>query len=104
MKQRDIELYWEAINRKLQEDMMASPYPYYYDHSGDLKKTGQESFWILWNPASNIPPSVRFYSKDEALRVAKDMASKHRCRFYVVRAEDFMESPPRPAVTHVKLS
>lgn len=43
-------------------------------------------FWILWNPTSNLPPKVRFYTEAEARTVAVAMAQRHGEQFYVMHS------------------
>lgn len=48
-------------------------------------------FFILWNPDSSLPPQVRFDTHAEASEIAKQMALRHKQRFYVMEAKEFAE-------------
>lgn len=66
----------------------------------DKKKGGImakfETFWILWQPASHLPPTVRFTTKREAQAAAEIMTKKHNREFYVMKADGLCElaAPP----------
>lgn len=55
-----------------------------------------ETFWILWQPASHLPPTRRFPTKREAQEVAEAMTKKHNREFYVMKADGLCElaAPP----------
>lgn len=46
------------------------------------------TFWILWNPASDLPPRVKFTTLDEARKGALAMARKHGGTFHVMASCD----------------
>lgn len=46
-----------------------------------------KTFWILWQPGSSLPPTVRFVTKAAAQDAAEVMTSKLKVEFYVMRAE-----------------
>ncbi len=58
-----------------------------------------ETFYILWNPVSQLPPTVRFDSLEEARQAATVMALRHREQFYVMKSEMLFETE-----TKLKLS
>lgn len=63
------------------------------------------TFWILWNPKSALPPTVRFSSQLNAVNAAKSMARQHGESFYVLKAEALADpvqpAPPPPTVKYL---
>lgn len=51
-----------------------------------------ETFYILWNPVSQLPPTVQFDSLEEARQAATVMALRHREQFYVMKSEMLFET------------
>lgn len=52
-----------------------------------MRETDFKVFWILWQPASNFPPRVRFATRNEAYEAAEVMARRHSVEFYVLRSD-----------------
>lgn len=46
-----------------------------------------EPFFILWNPESSLPPTVRFRRRTDAYAVAERMAQEHGGTFYVMQVD-----------------
>lgn len=68
----------------------------------NLPPFGDEAlFYVLWNPMSSIPPSVRFTEYEEAKRVAESMARRHGEPFYVMRACSLSKRTPPPVATEM---
>lgn len=55
-----------------------------------------KSFYVLWNPRSNLPPRVQFDTEYEAQEVAAVMARKNDEPFYVMRAVSLSEVAETP--------
>lgn len=63
---------------------------------GNKEKPGATSnklFFILWQPESSLPPTVRFGTYDVATAMAKEMAIRHGKPFYVMKAMCLAEPP-----------
>ncbi len=60
------------------------------------------SFYILWNPRSNLPPTQRFSDRKQAVEVAEIMARRTTELFYVMEARLAVEPLPIP-INVVKL-
>lgn len=45
-----------------------------------------ETFYILWQPVSHLPPTRKFTDRKEAYEVAEYMTRKHKVDFYVMKA------------------
>ena len=59
----------------------------------ELKKKG---FFILWNPASRLPPRVQFDSIEAALKVAVPLARREKQPFFVLSPVAIAEVEPTP--------
>lgn len=46
-----------------------------------------KSFFILWNPFSDLPPTARFSTRKQAAEAARRMAAVHGGTFYVCKAQ-----------------
>ena len=55
-----------------------------------MKKT----FYIIWNPMSDLPPRVRFETRQKAEKIAEMMAAKFGEPLYVLRAGSLFERGP----------
>lgn len=54
-----------------------------------------EVFYILWNPASSHPPTIRLGSLSEAKALASRLATEHAPqKFFICRAEEVAEARP----------
>lgn len=54
-------------------------------------------FWLVWNPMGARPPVMRHCSRAAARDEARRLAASNRGqRFYVLRAETFVEVEPVP--------
>lgn len=65
----------------------------------------ETKFWLIWNPASNLPPKVQFVSEADADRAAAEMAERHGGVFYVCEARSRAErayTPVRRVLLRVK--
>lgn len=62
--------------------------------------TVSKSFWILWQPNSNKPPTVKFHNYTEAEKAASTMATAHGVPFYVMRASALVE----PVLAPIKVT
>lgn len=52
-----------------------------------VEENTMTKFYIIWNPASPLAPTTKFTSKEQADRVAKEMATKYECnQFFVLEA------------------
>lgn len=50
-----------------------------------------KKFYILWNPTSSLPPTVKFNDLPYAEQIAKEMAQRHGGKFYVMQAQGCAE-------------
>jgi len=57
---------------------------------------GTKAFYILWNEASDRPPTVRFQTVDMAERAGESMARKTGESFTIMKAVKRLELPPPP--------
>jgi hypothetical protein len=61
-----------------------------------LKQLKKTRFFILWNPASNLPPRVQFDSIVAALRVAMPLVRKEKQSIFVLKPVAIAEVTPTP--------
>lgn len=52
---------------------------------------GSNDKYLLWQPESNRPPQVTYGSYGQALKVAKDMAQRHRKKFIICKLDTEVE-------------
>lgn len=55
------------------------------------KRSKKADKYILWQPESNRPPQVTYGSYDQALKVAKNMAQRHRKKFIICKLDTEVE-------------
>lgn len=55
--------------------------------NGEKPMTKLKTFWILWQPASDVPPRVRYDTKKAAQEAAEVMTARHQVEFYVLKTE-----------------
>ena len=61
-----------------------------------LKTLKKKGFFILWNPASNLPPRVQFDSIDAALKIAVLLARREKQGIFVLEPVAVAEVEPTP--------
>ncbi len=52
---------------------------------------GSNDKYVLWQPESNRPPQVTYGSYGQALKVAKEMAQRHRKKFIICKLDTEVE-------------
>jgi hypothetical protein len=48
-------------------------------------RVSEASEFILWNPDSDLPPRIRFGTRDHATMIASSMAARYQSKFYVAK-------------------
>ena len=56
-------------------------------------------YWIIWGPAGQTNPKVRFPSRSQAVKVAKHMALIHDAEFVVMKAIESIVPAPKTIST-----
>lgn len=61
----------------------------------------QPTFWILWNPLSDLPPEQRFNNRAEADNIAAECSVKWNTPVFVMEAKACFErtDPPVKKIT-----
>ncbi len=71
-----------------------NPYP-------NIGDSNVKAFYIIWNPSSARPPTVRFHNLEDAQKVAAMMVAKHGETFFVCKAVSCSEKAAMPVKTTV---
>lgn len=61
-----------------------------------VSDTKFETFWTLWQPASEKPVTRKFFDKAEAFECADLMTRRHKVEFYVMKSEALCQVAEAP--------
>lgn len=70
--------------------------------SPEEAKDDKKTFFIIWNPESDLPPRVRFENKTDAEKVAESMALRFGEPFFVCEVQTLYLRPLKAKKTVLK--